>query len=183
MSTMRRIGGITLVICVGSTATQAQMQSELHIRADTPVIQIEQRDDRRSFMRLPSLTYELDIAKNCSGDLKPAVLSLSVADTRRSFQTDAISADDSLAIQFAIPAAQIGPIPLEGFCATAAEEEGDVDNRVDEAESMTVPAVLSLQASLLCVSETQSRMTYASTPLDVTLECTAKETDDAVAVD
>lgn len=185
MKTILRTGSISLFICVGSTAAQAQMDGELRIHADTPVVQIENRDDRRSFMRLPTLTYELDIAKKCGGDLKPAVLSLSIADTRRSFQTDDISADDNLAVQFAVPAAQIGPIPLENFCANASTAEGEVeiDSRVAEADSLTVPAVLSLQASLLCASETESRITYASTSLDVTLECSAPETQNSGSVD
>lgn len=183
MTIMRRIGGISLVLCVGSIAARAQMDGELQIRADSPVIQIEKRVDRRNFIRLPSLTYELDVAKKCGGDLKPAVLSLSIADTRRSFRTDDISADANLAIRFAVPAAQIGPIAVESFCAIAATAENEVDNKVDAAESMTVPAVLSLQASLLCANETESRMTYASTSLDVTLECSAPKIDDSGAVD
>jgi len=180
---MRRLCGIPLVLCVGNTAAQAQMAVELYVRADTPVVQVEKRVDRRNFLSLPSLTFNLEIAKKCGGDLKPSVLSLSVADTRRSFRTDDISADENLTIRFAVPAAQIGPIPVERFCAHAPTAEDEIDNKVDESVSMTVPAVLSLQAALLCASETESRITYASTPLDVTLECSALEIDDSDPVD
>ncbi|MGI9204121.1 MAG: hypothetical protein ACR2Q3_08930 [Woeseiaceae bacterium] len=181
MNILRRIGSISLLLCFGSATAQNQADGELHIQADTPIVNIEKRDGGRNFLQLPSLTYELEIAKKCGGDLRPAVLSLAVADTRRSFQADDISADDNLPIRFAVPAAQIGPIPVESFCANAESSEGE--DRPNAPESMTVPAVLSLQASLLCTSEIESRMTYASTSLDVTLECTDPEKSDSGSVD
>lgn len=166
---------------------QTQVEGELHVRADTPVVNVEKRDDGRNFMRLPSLTYELDIAKKCGGDLEPAVLSLSVADTRRTFKAEDFAEGENLAIRFAVPAAQIGPIAVESFCARAATQESEAEAEAEqgtgEAESMTVPAVLSLQASLLCASETENRITYASTSLDVTLECSGPETDASASVD
>jgi len=187
MDNIRSICGISLFLFVGSALAQAQLDGELHVRADTPVVNIEKRDDGRNFMRLPSLTYELDIAKKCGGDLEPTVLSLSVADTRRTFKADDFEEGENLAIRFAVPAAQIGPIAVESFCARADapdnEDEVEVEQGTGEAESMTVPAVLSLQASLLCASETESRITYASASLDVTLACSGPETDASASVD
>jgi len=182
MKSMRTITGLSFFLCVGGATAQTQANSELHIRADTPVINIEKREDGRNFMRLPSLTYELDIDKKCGGDLRPAVLSLSVADTRRSFNADDFSDSENFAIRFAVPAAQIGPIAVESFCVQSETAEGETESKIDESEPMTVPAVLSLQASLLCASEMESQITYASASLDITLACTKPETDDSDAL-
>lgn len=181
MNTMRGISGISLFLCVGSATAQTQLGSELHVRADTPVISIEKRENDRNFMRLPSLTYELAIGRKCGGDLKPTVLSLSVADTRRSFNAEDLSDSENVPIRFAVPAAQIGPIAVESFCAMFDSSSGE--NETHELETMTVPAVLSLQASLLCASETESQITYASASLDVALECGNPETNDSGVVD
>ena len=114
-------------------------------------------------MRLPSLPYSFEIKTLCESGLNPTLLSLSVADTRRSLQAEELADAQTASLAFTIPAAQIGPIALNQFCVQTQEH----------AELLTLPSVLSVQASLLCASDTKRRMIYASAPLAVSLECVA----------
>ncbi len=183
MNTLSGVVGVLLFLCVAGGAAQIQLDNELHVRADTPVISVEKREAGSNFIRLPTITYELAIDKRCGGDLEPAILSLSVADTRRSFNADTMSKPENLAIRFAVPAAQIGPIAVENFCVISELPADENETRTHALETMTVPAVLSLQASLLCANETESQITYASASLDVELECGKPEIDDSGVVD
>ena len=183
MNTLSRYIGLLALFCVADLPAQTQTSDALRVYADTPVISVEKREAGTNFMRLPSLTYELAIGKRCRGGLEPAILSLSVADTRRSFDADTMSDTADLAVRFAVPAAQIGPIAVEDFCVKSEMPADENENRTHDLETMTVPAVLSLQASLLCTSESESQMTYASASLDVELECRNPDSEDAGVAD
>jgi hypothetical protein len=49
--------------------------------------------------------------------------------------------------------------------------DGDADQAITSASSLTVHAALSAQASLLCIGDTDRSMKYASANLDVMLVC------------
>jgi hypothetical protein len=129
---------------------QANDSATLRIDADTPVIEISTRTAGRNFMRLPSLNYRIELLTKCPIDLEPKAMSVSVADTRRSLAETDISADQANLISMTIPASQIGPVAVDGFC-------------VDDAE-----------VEALCANDEKSQMTYASKSLDVTLSCLRK---------
>lgn len=138
----------------------------LAVSASTPDVSISTRQAGRNFLRLPSLEYRFVIAAVCEVARTPVSLSLSVADTRVSVPASELLPDMPVQMSVTIPASQIGPIAVTGFCAS-----DERDNPGDPQTSMRIPAVLSAQAALLCVSETSSQMTYASESLDVILHC------------
>ena len=149
-------------VALAQTAALAQTsESEIFmVSADTPVVDVGERSAGRNFVRLPSLDYRFDLAANCPADLEAKTISLSIADTRKSLATNEISNEETISVAIRIPAAQIGPIAVDGFCVAAGAQE-----------TVRIPAVLSVQASLLCANEEDSRMIYASRSLDVTLSC------------
>jgi len=73
--------------------------------------------------------------------------------------------DSDSAFSMKIPASQIAPLSVEGFCLTS-ESGGQ-----QESERVTVRGILSAQASLLCSGDEDQRLMYASRSLDVTLNC------------
>ncbi len=164
---------LTTTCCLDAVGQSAETGT-LTIDTDTPVVRIEARAAGRSFVRLPSLDYVIQLNPQCAAGLKPRAISLSVADTRKSLATDDISGESATASTFTIPGSQIGPIAMKDFCiAEAGEQESPQtsQNQSDRDQKVTIASVVSLQASLLCASETESRMTYASRGLDVILEC------------
>ena len=164
--TVRYYASILLLaaLCGPKAAGQSLDSGTLIVDADTPVVEIDVRPAGRNFMRLPSLSYTFELVVDCAADLTPKAISLSIADTRKSLAPSDIAVDEMTSISLTVPAAQIGPIAMEGFCVTSSEQE-----------SLRIPAVLSVQAALLCANDTDSHMVYASKPLDVTLSCKESE--------
>ena len=151
-------------VAVGQTVDSAAFV----LNADTPVVAIGKQSAGRNFLRLPSIEYQFDLAANCPLGLAAETISLNVADTRKSLTTTDLSGEETTVVKMAVPAAQIGPIAVAGFCVTE-----------DDQETFRIPAVLSLQASLLCANEEVRQMIYASRSLDVTLSCRITEQNPA----
>ena len=158
---------VLTLTCCHDAAGQSMEPGTLSVDADTPVVEIGLRSIGRNFMRLPSLGYKFEMEARCAAGLAPKAMSLSIADTRKSVTAEDISAESITSITLRIPAPQIGPVAVSGFCIDAEES--------NEKESLTLSSVLSLQASLLCASDADSRMIYASKSLDVTLLCTISQ--------
>jgi hypothetical protein len=158
-----------LFLATGQTA----VAGDLSLSADRPTVPVQTRSDGRNFIRLPALQYTVRVGAVCDQGRKPARLSLNVADTRVLLNAAQIVAGTTFDVPLLVPSSQIGPIAVEGFCL--AESPGLADDK----EIMTVPSVLSIQASLLCESETGDEIDYASTALDVTLECARPQEDES----
>lgn len=175
---VRKVSSILLLllpaICCHDAVGQAAEPGTLMITADTPVVETKPRSAGRNFMRLPSLVYTFELEAHCATGLLPRMMSLSIADTRTSLASDDISTETVTVATLEIPAAQIAPVAVDKFCIgdTGPQESDQTSGkRADERESLRISSVLSVQASLLCASETDSQMTYSSKSLDVTLSC------------
>lgn len=156
-----------LLLAIG----QAAFAGDLDLAADKPTIPVETRSDGRNFIRLPELQYTVHVGAVCTEGKKPVRLSLNAADTRVLLNEDQIVVGTTFDVPMRVPSSQIGPIAVEGFCL--AEPAGLTDVK----ETMIVPSVLSVQASLLCTGESGDEIDYASTALDVTLECARPQVD------
>ena len=163
---------LTGTLLIFSTLLFAQDAGVLNVNADVPNVAVSARPAGRDFISLPTLRYVFEITQRCRSGFEPASLSLSVADTRRSVTPDALSAPAPIALEMTIPAGQIGPIAIADFCVAQADAAVLTQGPV---ETLRIPAVLSLQAALLCAAETDSHMLYASSSLDVTLNCGPSE--------
>ena len=144
-------------------ATGAAGAGELSVGADTPTVIVSTRPASENFITLPALQYQFRVVATCDGGSSADAFSLSIADTRISIAREHLS-ERSNALLVTIPADQIPPVRVEGFCKTGTDEAG-------KTETIQIPSVLSAQSSLLCVSDTGSDMTYASTSLDILVNC------------
>lgn len=152
-------------VCIG----ESRADNRLTMDADTPEVNIKSRGINRNFLRLPKLQYEFHFDAACVANLAPVSLQLSVADTRKTLDESEIATDKTTEISLSIPANQIAPVAIEGFC-----ERDEAEDEIDGARSkqqITIPAALSAQASLRCASDLDEQMIYVSRPLDVTLIC------------
>jgi hypothetical protein len=153
----------------GCPATVAA--GELSVHADTPAVTVSTRPARRNFMQLPALEFRFRIEAACDAGESADRFSLSIADTRISLPKERLR-ERWNEVTVTIPAGQIPPVRIEGFCiAEAGGTPGD--------EPVRIPSVLSAQSSLLCVSDTGSDMTYASTSLDVLVHCQSPEVQES----
>ena len=145
----------------------------LGVSADTPVVSVSTRPEGRNFMRLPALEYAFVIESGCRATLMPASMSLSIADTRISMSGDDLGDEPTVEVTLLVPAGQIGPVAVERFCVVTDQANGLLE------QTTRIPAILSAQAALICSSETASEIVYASTSLDVILNCEAETPPEA----
>ena len=156
-------------LLAATAAAPVAGRDSLSIAADAPAVPLAPRSPGRNFVRLPTLEYTFEIHTYCSASRSPESLSLNVADTRKSLSGEQIVSDGPTEISMQIPASQLAPLAIEDFCVLDTVENGDSSGM--PASQITIPAALSAQVSLLCESDEDKVITYASRALDVSLVC------------
>lgn len=156
---------IVIIAAAGFPATATA--SDLTVDADTPAVTVSTRPGRRNFMQLPALQFRFRVDAQCDAGASADRFSLSIADTRISLPRERL-VERWNEVTVTIPADQIPPVRIEGFCTVEpGEAPGD--------QPIRIPSVLSAQSSLLCVSDTGGDMIYTSTSLDVLVHCQAPD--------
>lgn len=153
----------------------------LAIRSSTPNVAINARAGDRTAIGLPDLEYTFHIDARCSSGQRAESVLISIADTRRRLPRKDLLANAAAGVAITVPAKQIAPLTIYGFC---------VQNQLPDQASptrVTVRGALSAQASLLCTGDDEQSMSYASAGLDVTLLClddeASPDADDPPATD
>lgn len=176
VSTTRPLTVPAVLLLAVTAAGPALGKDTLSVMADAPVVPLSLRGPGRNFVRLPTLEYTFEIQTQCTESRSPGSLSLNVADTRKWLAASEIVIDGTTEIRLRIPASQIAPLVIEGFCVVPGEE--DDERNSDPTTQITISAALSAQASLLCEGDEDKIMTYVSRPLDVSLVCERAPSDE-----
>lgn len=155
---------ILLLVIFASTIIAAD-ESALVVSSSTPDVNIKTRTSDRYSIRLPALQYEFQLEIDCEAGYEPDSVLLSVADTRKRFAVNEMPSDSDSGFSLKIPASQIAPLSVEGFCLASGS------GGQQETDRVTVRGILSAQVSLLCSGDDDQQLMYASQSLDVTLNC------------
>ena len=182
MRTKLLLGFLATVFPVVVPAEPRPVQG-IEISVNVPTVMVTpRRAGRFVLLRLPSLTYALTLTTFCDKNWQPASVSVSIADSGKSFNAQQLQGVAMLETKLQIPAIQIAPLPVEQFCIKDKQKEFQPGNADDNetpsgtnANKITISSVLSAQASLLCATESEQFITYVTKPLDVTLECNTNE--------
>ena len=181
MKSVLTLSAALLIGCRAGGALADPLQ-EVTLNSETPVVDVALRRAGRQFLDLPALEYTFAVEARCGDEWRPESLSLNVADSRVALGAGQLSDNAHSEIVLNVPAQQLAPLAVHDFCLLpedATAHPAEASHRVPAASSpLTIRAVLSAQASLLCVSKHERRITYVSQPLDVMLTCTAQATID-----
>ena len=170
MRSIHRTFPLALLICWPAML----LAGDLEVSADTPEIEVSTRPAGRNFMQLPALRYDMVLTTNCPAQFAARAVSLSIADTRIALDADRLNQGSRVEVSISVPAAQIAPVAVEGFCTA---DEGEQASTV--ARSLKIPSVLSAQAALTCADDQATEITYASAALDVVLRCVPDDEPEA----
>ena len=118
----------------------------------------------RRLIHLPTLEFPLRIEPRCSPGLRIESVSISVADTRRTYSAQDFEKTATIETTLRLPGRQIGPLAIDAFCADKSEP---ATRRVADA--------LTANVSLHCTNDTQQSVNYEMLALDVLLHCDTKE--------
>ena len=182
MCTKLLFGFLATILPVVISAEPGPVQA-IEISVNVPTVMVTpRRTDRFIPLRLPNLTYDLTLTTFCDKNWRPISVSISIADSGKSFNAQQLQGTAILKTELQIPAMQIAPLPVEQFCIKNKQEKlqpGNTNNNEPPSGSnrnkVTISSVLSAQASLLCTTESEQSITYVTKALDVTLECSTNE--------
>ena len=151
-----------------TAAVGDSLEHSLEIVATAAKATISEDDGGRRPIRLPTVRYSFQLLHRCARSYTPSSLILTVADSRRSFSAEDLAASDGvLRTYLDVPAEQIAPAIVNGFCSTGSDPiAGGSDRPV-----LTLASMMSATASLRCGNEADQRITYSAAPLDVVLVC------------
>lgn len=162
---------IVAVACLLATAQIAAADNALTLHVNETRIQIEPRDSGRTQVNLPSLDLSLRTSFVCPAAGSAESVTMSIADTHERFGAENISDVAVLEATISVPAQQIAPVSLAGFCT-----KGDAPN---ESE-LLLPGIATAQVSLRCRSEELgSSMHYASAVVPLTVICLSIENQES----
>ena len=158
---------VTLVVFAAVAVVFAAEPGAVHnivISADIPTVAVAPRRPGRTPVHLPSVTYAMTLTADCDENWQASSVSISVADSSMSFDTEKLQEVSVLEFDLQIPSSQIAPFQVENFCI-----RNDADGTA--RERLAVSAVLLAQGSLRCASESRESIKYVTKPLDIVLEC------------
>lgn len=172
-----RMFPIALLLVPLASDAEAPLHA-LTVTVDTPMVKVAPRAAGRSLFSLPRLDYQFQFQAGCEAAWQPAGLSVSIADSRVTFDRERLTkAMPAIEAGISVPAAQLSPLPLSGFCEIADDADSALNNpesrpiSLNGTDTLTIAAALSANAALICSSDQQEQITYVSTALAVTLVC------------
>jgi hypothetical protein len=136
---------------------------KLEVGAVPAVVHVKALPKGRRSIRLPALEFELRIQANCGSESKAQSVSISIADTRRTFNDDILANISDELLTFSISARQLAPVAVEGFCLLNDDRE--------LVQELLIQDAVSIHSSLRCAGDDDESITYASHALDVMLQC------------
>ena len=136
-------------------------------------VTIDRQSAGRRLIALPEIGFPLRLQPDCAPGMMLDSLSISIADTRRTFRAADFSAAAVIETKLRIPRRQVSPLAVDGFCSAGAAES-------NSATAVKVAGAYSASVSLRCASDAEQSVVYDTVALDVTLHCAAT---DSVAAD
>jgi hypothetical protein len=183
--TAKSLSVLFILSALRPVAAENAPSGRLQLTAEPPVVGVSGTAPGRQFVELPTLEYRFEVQAACGGERTPRSLSINVADTRLALSGAALE-EAPQEVVLTIPARQLAPIAVDDFCVAGGTGEeripdGATQNALAIAPAaalpqsrrlLTVPAVMSAQASLVCAGEDGHDIRYVTEPLGVTLSCT-----------
>ena len=158
---------ILAIVCLHATTQVAAADDVLTLHANETRVQIERRDSGRTQVNLPSLDLSLRTSFACPATASAESITISIADTHERFSAENIADVAVLEATISVPARQIAPVSLAGFCTNGKEPT--------ESE-LLLPGIATAHVSLRCRSEEfGASMHYASVAVPLTVICLSNE--------
>ena len=156
---MKSISSVLVLLAVSVASGDSP---ELVAQFSTATVTIEPDTNPERRLALPAIEFEFTVAMNCGDMHEASRVSISVADTRRSYDIGALEDRHKLSASLTVPAEQISPLATQGFCT------------LDDPASpkiLILPGVLTSQVSLLCGDQSDGAMHFVSNALAIRLVC------------
>jgi len=148
--------------------------ARLAIDATPAIVQVRPLAEGRKLIRLPALEFHLTVLADCADDTEIRSVSISVADTRTTISGDDVVNLSAAPVSFSVPARQLSPIAVDGFCPLA--------NGAGGLEELLIRDAVTAHLSLRCAGKSGEAIIYVSHALDVMLQCPMRGDDQRESV-
>ena len=155
---------LVAALALVTSAARSESAGLVSIEANAAIVALDPISNDRRLISLPSLQYVLTIKPQCATNMRAEAISVSVADTRKTYGGQDVDQQASVEISLTIPQQQIAPIAIREFCRAD-------DNGQNRDNVLRLKDVLTAQLSLRCAGDSARSIVYASQPLDVELQC------------
>jgi len=163
-----RIPAMIATIVLSGSTFAVDDGARLGIKASVVDFKISSRANDRYAIKLPNLTFSLQVVTNCAGEQQPQSVLLSIADTRKRISREQLESGDTT-VSITLPERQTAPLSIKDFCVLG-------DNSSESSNSgKTIAGAFSVQGALICADEASEQTVYASSPLDITVYCNGEE--------
>ena len=112
---LRALTFLTVAMAAALLAA-AESGLRLGIEAQPAVARIQPLTEGRKLVHLPALEFQLDIDAHCGENAVAQSVSISVNDTRVTLPGDHAAGAAGKPVGFTIPARQVAPVAIDGFC-------------------------------------------------------------------
>ena len=165
----------SLLLLSLATVSVAWSASPARLTVEVPpaVAALQPLAEGRRLLRLPALEFQFGIDANCGSEQAVASVSISIADTRKTLGGEAFRDNAVVNATVALPARQIAPIAVDGFCPASQTE----------SSSLLIQGAVTAHLSLRCASADGDSISYTSQSLDVTVVCDTGASDQGTAAD
>lgn len=145
-------------------------------RAGPALAEISAQPAGSRLVRLPSLEFPFSIEPRCEAGTRLVSVSISIADTQKSFVAADFAEGPLLETTMLLPQRQLGPLATGQFCA--ADGLGP-----DDAKVLRIEDAFTASVSLRCANDARQTMNFETLPLEVRLSCKTTVRDDPMAAD
>jgi hypothetical protein len=161
---------ILLVVVAVLTPHPANSDSagRMRITAQAAVIELDALADGNRLVPQQALEFTLTVEPQCAPDTRAESISISAADTRRTYGSSDFTEKSVLETQLTIPRKQVSPIAVNGFCQT--NREANLTS-----QELHIEDAFSAHISLRCAGEEKHSIIYMVQPLDLRLQCNAAD--------
>jgi len=123
---------------------------------------VEAAASPQSRLTLPDLAFEGRVIARCATGAPPESLTIAVADTRVALSPEAAAPPHRFAARFVVPAGQLAPVAVAGFCP---DEHGS-------GRALDVDDILTAQVAMHCAApDDRSTVRYLGVALDIRIRC------------
>lgn len=133
----------------------------LSVFAEPAVAVLGLQEAGKDLVLLPDIEFRLSLSPDCANGGRPESLSIAIADTRKTLDSEELQASETVDLVMRVSAAQLAPLALAGFCVDPGSE----------GESVLIASALSAQASLRCSREEDQSIVFTAAPLDIRIDC------------
>lgn len=133
----------------------------LRMYTEPAVAVLTMQQGGRNLVRLPDIEFRLGISMYCADGGQPESLSVTIADTQTTLRAEELQTNGTVDVSMRVPAKQMAPLALQGFCIDPASE----------GESVLIASVLAAQVSLRCARADTESIVFAAEALDIRVDC------------